>query len=193
MKKVSIPTLVNSLPEFADLTKKRIELRSEDAKVDKSIEELLAARRTNYKPRLSAERDGRIASLLGDETLPSLAQDQSRYSELISRKTDITRALEILEDRIAGARMKASKVATDKLKPDYLKSLTSLATVLVALHNAIAEHNAFRNAIQAEDISSAFLPQFSLPERFTSRVGPLLQEAAADGVIAKADLPKELR
>lgn len=191
MKKISAPTLASVSPEYTELLQKRVTLRGEQTAVNDKISTVMAARLSSPQ---SAAREERIASIMGDEKRQQpLVKDALEFAALTQRADDIRRALEILEDRIGGARGRASRLACEKLAPDYDRTNKAIAETLAAFYEAVKANKAMRDAIDAEDISRAYLNQYGIPEKVSGHLGRLLQEAAAEGIISKSSLPKELQ
>jgi hypothetical protein len=191
MKKHAIPSLSSVSPAYAALLAKRVELRQEHSKlqhaVSKSAEEMYLKKTTG----VNAKASDRVLVLLGEKDAVDDSSDRQRHTALSQKLADVTKALELIEDRIATERANASRLVTKAVEPAYKMIVGNIAKQLIQLHSAAQEYTDFKNAMDAEDVSVAYLHQMPLP--LAHRIGPYLVECAANGFLKTTDIPKELR
>ncbi|MER9596685.1 MULTISPECIES: hypothetical protein [unclassified Mesorhizobium] len=152
-----MPSLEDSSPAYAALLAKRLELsvsrgdlQTERRKLDKEI-----AADTSKALRPA------IANLLGDDE-DSKSHNFKRITEIHRAVADIDVALDVLRERIAVERGKASRIVCNAVRPEYQKRAAVVAKALETVQAARASYDDLRNQFEAEDISWGSLGPLTL-------------------------------
>ncbi|MER9900105.1 hypothetical protein [Mesorhizobium sp. M0130] len=153
-----MPSLEDSSPAYAALLAKRLELnvsRGDLQTERRKLEKEIAADTSKAVLRPA------IANLLGDDE-DSKSHNFKRISEIHRSVADIDVALEVLRERIAVERGKASRIVCDAVRPEYQKRAAVVAKALETVQAARASYDDLRNQFEAEDISWGSLGPLTL-------------------------------
>lgn len=152
-----MPSLEDSSPAYAALLEKRLELNvSRDA---------LQAERRKLEKEIAIDTSTAlrpaIANLLGDDE-DSKSYNFKRIAEIHRAVADIDVALEVLRERIAVERGKASRIVCDAVRPEYQKRAAVVAKALETVQAARADYEDLRNQFEAEDVAWTSLGPLTL-------------------------------
>jgi len=196
-----VRSLAEADPAYATLLEKQGELRGTRSRLDAEESELLF-RLSNAKPS-DAPVNRRVAALLGDEvdeTDPAADGLRARFTACQAERRDVDAALRVVEDRLRGARMTASKLITAEVEPEYRRRVAALGAALAETYAAHAAVEEIPMALQRADIAftSAFTEGratrvLGRPRDKQGRVAAFFQEAVKAGLVDAAVVPEALR
>lgn len=201
--KAEIPSLRDISPEYGRLVDQRAALVSELAPLHARMVEIACRGAELQADAMSrpipTDRDKSVAVLLGDAPPEPPAMDTALASldEINARKNVVEAAIALLDDRISKSRLAASKIACEQLAGRHKHLVIAICDRLLALYEAAALYDDFREQLTQENI--AFGELYPLPASFVSlhdRGSPAaryLREAAEHGFIPHSRIPESIR
>ena len=143
-----VPSLAEIDKDYAALVARRDDLLGRQAE--------LRSRRAELEERISKMPEpavrASVAQLLGD-TPDSKSGLRQELSALVAEARDIDAALEVLRQRIAAARGKASVAVCAAVKGEYRARVAGVAEALRAVATAREHLHQLPDALEAEDVA----------------------------------------
>jgi hypothetical protein len=207
-EKFEMPTLRSAAPEYAELTDRRAKLQSDRdncaALIGKLQRQRYAALRgsENDIEKVHARRVEAIAA--GRSPVEASGSDPRSIKQIDDQQTDaeeslreLDGALRLVDGEIFRARMAASAVIREQIRPEHERLVAAICKQMIELHRANLAYHEFAAKCNAAEISwSALEPMFA---RFLgtpaagSKLADYLKMAAKAGFIEPEQIPAELR
>lgn len=150
----TVPSLADVDPAYSDLLKKQRELLDEQSKRNSELREIESAILADTSPEVNPA----VAALLGDEP-DSKAMNRQRAREIRGQLSAIAAALDVLRQRIAVARSRASQAVVASVRPEYARRVKAMVSAFEQVHAARVEYQALLDQFEMEDISwSSLIP-----------------------------------
>lgn len=195
-KKPEIP----SPPEHSQELRGNIGIRDEQLRLlateEAEINEIRKRLRDDRRSKAEAERDSRIARLIGREA-PSA--DHARLALLEQSVSDRHAALKILETEIRRLNIVASKEIGEKLKPWHSQLVKGICESLISLNERMSAYEDFVREMERKNIAvlSAIRPMRATfagrSNDADSKIGRYIHEAVEFQIVSPNIIPSTLR
>jgi hypothetical protein len=193
---MKIPTPTELHPRIAELEGKRNKLQTE--KTAKVAEAAIVRARIQESPSTGNAADNRVRAILGEPLIPDTAPDMPRLQQLLTELQDINSALAILDNEIRNQRGIGSRLVCEAVKPDVTKRANAFAKAFLDLHAAHLEYDRYLDEVENAGTSISSLNRVS-PNYLGSSRDPCggyhysMRDFVDAGIIARSDMPKEIR
>jgi hypothetical protein len=194
---VKIPRLADASPEIAGLEKKRVEFDQRKNSLDRERSKLWLAANDG-----ADEGDDAVAELLGDDRDPNRPSRQSareRLSDIAREIATVSKAIDVVDERIRSARHDASKKIRESVRPEYATRVKAIAAAIASLVDAQSEYSRFVSDLNAADV--AWTPLVPLgahqmigdPRDMHGPAARWFKEAQDAGYLTDRDIPECLK
>lgn len=188
-----IPPLVDLNPQISDIRRKRadigaeiVALRAEDLDLARSSEPESA----------DANREARVAAILGHRVVEVPVRRDARRVEIAGRIRDLNDAYAVLDREMSTEMNRASAILQERLKPEYVKRVRALADALIAVDAAVRSCHSLRRRVSDAGYSVGWMQGHDsviMEPGSNGPVGILLHDIARDGYFKFKDIPEELK
>lgn len=193
-----IPTVASLAPRIDDeLMPKLIALGNErSSHLDEA--RALATSEDTTSDFIDAERERRVAEILGRIPPQPQKTHAGRKQEVAQRIRDIDAASEILRREVATERNRAGAIIRERVVPQHKARVADLCRALLGVHKANVAYWALIEALQNDGVGTAnfgdHLPNFiGAPRDINSPLGLFLKECSRGGLFPTQEIPSELR
>jgi hypothetical protein len=156
-----LPTLSDISPAYAEMTAKAGDITKELSKLGEELQSLVVAARESKDGRYGdgvevepTAQDARVAKIIGD-TVPEVTAKVTfaeARRKIEARRADLQAAANILNQRIAVERMKASRVIIDRIEPRYREIMVDVVSKMIDALEAAAQYRQFAIELNQLDI-----------------------------------------
>lgn len=193
-----IPKTKDLAPRIAgELNPKKLSLGQEKAALLVESKELALAE-TPSSDFIDAERERRVAEILGKIPPQPKKTRAGRQLEIAERVRDIDAAVEILNREIEIERNRAAAIVRERVAGQHKALVGDICRALVGAHQANVAYWRLIETLQDDGVSSGSLgdhrPTFiGAPRDISSPLALFLKECSRGGLFPAQEIPSELR